>query len=226
LSGPAAGCRSSRRHGILFDQLHAEHGAREEAREGSSAVYSREREREAERELVRERKQLKGQDDIEKALFDYTVYPAALFRKDATLKSARGRDAVLVASQRKPTTKNKKKKEPSTNEKEKSGDADDNDDDEDDDEDEEDDYHKRIGPQFIKSDYYDRTVTKPRPPVLGWCQAIARKGLCTLYGDYFRTSNDVRCLEACGMKKNFSKLVDNDNDDDDDKDKDTSAKKK
>ena len=64
---------------------------------GRRPGYSREHEREAERELVRERKQLKGQEDIEKALFDYTIYPAALFRKDATLKAARARDAVLVA---------------------------------------------------------------------------------------------------------------------------------
>lgn len=135
--------------------------------------YSRQTEREAERELVRERKQLKGQEDIEKALFDYTVYPAALFRKDATLSAARARDAVLV------------------DQKKKKGD---------------DDNEEVIGPQFIKSAYYDVTVTKPRSPVLGWCQAIARKGLCTLYADYFRTSSDVRCLEACGMKKNFSKI--------------------
>merc|ERR1719491_829751 len=60
--------------------------------------YSRAEERLAERELVKERKQLKGQEDIEKALFDYTIYPAALLRKDATLKAARGRDAVLMAS--------------------------------------------------------------------------------------------------------------------------------
>merc|ERR1712125_210502 len=128
--------------------------------------YSREKEREAERQKVRERKQLKGQEDIEKALFDYTIYPAALFRKDATIKSARSRDAVLT--------------------KESEG----------------------VGPQTVKSAYYDITITKPRPPVLGWCQAIARKGLCTLYADYFRTSNDLRCLEACGMKKNFSLIDD------------------
>jgi hypothetical protein len=134
--------------------------------------YSREAEREAEREKVRERKQLKGQDDIEKALFDYTIYPAALFRKDATLKAARSRDAVLTPAKDKVT----KEGTPA------------------------------VGPQVIKSAYYDVTITKPRPPVLGWCQAIARKGLCTLYSDYFRTSNDVRCLEACGMKKNWSKI--------------------
>ena len=150
---------------------------------GRRPGYSREKERDAERELVRERKQLKGQDDIEKALFDYTIYPAALFRKDATLKAARSRDDVLVASAEKKKKKSNKK------------------DGEDDDED-----SNFFGPKLIKSDYYDVTVTKPRPPVLGWCQAIARKGLCTLYGDYFRTSNDVRCLEACGMKKNFSKI--------------------
>mmetsp|Transcript_5995 Transcript_5995/g.17053 ORF Transcript_5995/g.17053 Transcript_5995/m.17053 type:complete len:811 (+) Transcript_5995:285-2717(+) len=140
---------------------------------GRRPGYSREAEREAERELVKERKQLKGQEDIEKALFDYTIYPAALFRKDATLKAARARDAALVSGKV---------------EKEKDGDR------------------EAIGPRYIKSSYYDVTVTKPRSPVLGWCQAIARKGLCTLYADYFRTSSDTRCLEACGMKKNFSPI--------------------
>jgi len=143
---------------------------------GRRPGYSREDERERERELVRERKQLKGQEDIEKALFDYTIYPAALFRKDATLKAARARDAVLTSSSRK-TDKDGK---------------------------------PVVGPQTIKSEYYDVTITKPRPPVPGWCQAIARQGLCTLYADYFRTSNDVRCLEACGMKKNWSKIVSSD----------------
>jgi len=51
---------------------------------------------EKEREKVRERKQLKGQDDIEKALFDYTIYPAALFHKDATIMASRSRDAALL----------------------------------------------------------------------------------------------------------------------------------
>jgi len=41
---------------------------------------------------------------------------------------------------------------------------------------------------------------------LGWCQAIARKGLCVLYADFFRTTEDDRCLEACGLKKNWSKI--------------------
>eukprot|EP00536_Pseudo-nitzschia_multiseries_P016948 jgi/Psemu1/247859/estExt_Genewise1.C_13040009 len=141
---------------------------------GRRPGYSREQEREAERQLVRERKQLKDQEDIEKALFDYTIYPAALFRKDATLKAARARDAALVS------------------EKGSTGGDEHND--------------EVIGPRYIKSSYYDVTVTKPRPPVLGWCQAIARKGLCTLYADYFRTSSDVRCLEACGMRKNFSPI--------------------
>ena len=63
-----------------------------------------------------------------------------------------------------------------------------------------------LGPQTVKSKYYDITITKPRPPLLGWCQAIARKGLCTLYADYFRTMEDDRCLEACGLKKNWSKI--------------------
>ncbi|KAL3926927.1 MAG: hypothetical protein SGARI_005463 [Bacillariaceae sp.] len=135
--------------------------------QGRRPGYSRESERERERELVKERKQLKGQEDIEKALFDYTIYPTALFRKDATLKAARGRDAILSSSTSKTDT---------------------------------------VGPQTIKSEYYDVTITKPRPPTMGWCQAIARQGLCTLYADFFRTSNDVRCLEACGMKKNWSKI--------------------
>jgi hypothetical protein len=133
---------------------------------GRRPGYSREKEREAEREKVKERKQLKGQDDIEKALFDYTIYPAALFRKDATLKAARARDIFLTKSNSEDT----------------------------------------VGPQTVKSSYYDVTITKPRPPVLGWCQAIARKGLCTLFADYFRTSSDLRCLEACGMSKNFSPM--------------------
>ena len=136
---------------------------------GRRPGYSREKEREMEREKVRERKQLKGQEDIEKALFDYTIYPAALFRKDATIKAARARDAVMTSSEA------------------KKGEG-------------------LAGPQTIKSSYYDITITKPRPPVLGWCQAIARKGLCVLYADYFRTSNDLQCLEACGMKKDFSKV--------------------
>jgi hypothetical protein len=163
---------------------------------GRRPGYSREVEREAERELVRERKQLKGQEDIEKALFDYTIYPAALIRKDATLKAARARDAVLVAVDEKH--KNDAKKSSSKTKKE--------DDNEDDNEDVDNNNNNNNGPKLIKSDYYDVTVTKPRQPVLGWCQSIARKGLCTLYSDYFRTSNDVRCLEACGMKKNFSKI--------------------
>jgi len=135
---------------------------------GRRPGYSREKEREEEREKVRERKQLKGQDDIEVALFDYSIYPAALFRKDATIKAARARDTALTPSSERDDDK--------------------------------------VGPQTIKSSYYDVTITKPRPPVSGWCQAIARGGLCTLYSDYFRTSNDVRCLEACGMKKDWAKI--------------------
>jgi hypothetical protein len=27
-----------------------------------------------------------------------------------------------------------------------------------------------------------------------------------LYADYFRTSTDQRCLEACGMKKNWAMI--------------------
>ena len=135
---------------------------------GRRPGYSRESEREADRQRVRERKQLKGQEEIEKALFDYTIYPSALFRKDATVRAARSRDAVLTSAKDVPDG--------------------------------------AIGPQTVKSSYYDVTITKPRPPVLGWCQAIARKGLCTLYADYFRTSSDVRCLEACGMVKNWTPI--------------------
>ena len=76
---------------------------------GRRPGYSREKERAAERELVRERKQLKGQEEIEKALFDYTIYPAALFRKDATLKAARARDAVLFSSLKSKSDPNSKK---------------------------------------------------------------------------------------------------------------------
>lgn len=58
--------------------------------------YSQGEQLEKDREQVRERKQLKGQEEIEKALFDYTVYPAALFHKDATVKAARDRDTTLT----------------------------------------------------------------------------------------------------------------------------------
>jgi hypothetical protein len=137
---------------------------------GRRPGYSHEEEREAQRKLVQERKQLHGEEDIEKALFDYTVYPAALFHKDATIKAARDRDAALT----------KKSDDASSN--------------------------SSVGPQTCKSSYYDITITKPRPPVLGWCQAMARRGLCTLYADYFRFSSDERCLEACGLKKDFTPL--------------------
>lgn len=135
--------------------------------EGRRPGYSRQAEREEERKRVKERKQLHDQEEIEKALFDYTIYPAALFHKDATVKAARSRDAILT----------KKRKEDA------------------------------VGPQTIKSSYYDVTITKPRPPVLGWCQAIARRGLCTLYGDYFRTGSDTRCAEACGLEKDWTKMT-------------------
>lgn len=134
---------------------------------GRRPGYSREQERALDREKVRERKQLKGQEDIEKALFDYTVYPAALFHKDATVKAARARDDKLTETR----------------------DVD------------------AVGPQTVKSSYYDVTITKPREALSGWCQAAARKGLCTLYSDYFRTSNDHRCIEACGMKKDFTPIT-------------------
>lgn len=63
-----------------------------------------------------------------------------------------------------------------------------------------------MGPQTVKSSYYDVTITKPRPPVLGWCQRIARRGLCVLYADYFRTGSDDQCAEACGLKRDFSPI--------------------
>lgn len=133
---------------------------------GRRPGYSKEEERKEDRKRVKERKQLHDQEEIEKALFDYTIYPAALFHKDATIKAARARDVAL--------TKNR---------------ADD-----------------AVGPQSVKSSYYDVTITKPREPVLGWCQAITRNGLCTLYADYFRTSNDMRCMEACGLKKDWTPI--------------------
>jgi hypothetical protein len=135
--------------------------------DGRQPGYSRQDEREAERKRVKERKQLHDQEEIEKALFEYTIYPAALFHKDATIKAARARDDALT-----------KNRDP-----------------------------KAIGPQTIKSSYYDVTITKPREATLGWCQMIARRGLCTLYADYFRTSSDVRCSEACGLKKDWTKIV-------------------
>jgi len=64
---------------------------------GRRPGYSHEEERTKIRREVKERKALKGQTDIEKALFDYDVYPTALIRKDATLKAARGRDYALTA---------------------------------------------------------------------------------------------------------------------------------
>lgn len=133
---------------------------------GRRPGYSKEQEYIKDRELVRERKQLKGQEDIEKALFDYTVYPSALFRKDATIKAARIRDRIMT----KETPKDS------------------------------------YPPYTVKSEYYDVTIKKPRMPLPGWCQAIARKGLCTLYAEYFRESSDTRCSEACGLKKNFSPM--------------------
>ncbi|GKZ01489.1 hypothetical protein MPSEU_001099500 [Mayamaea pseudoterrestris] len=135
--------------------------------DGRQPGYSRQEERDSERQRVKERKQLHDQEEIEKALFEYTIYPAALFHKDATIKSARARDEIL--------TKNRDS--------------------------------KVIGPQTIKSSYYDVTITKPREATLGWCQMIARHGLCTLYADYFRVSNDQRCSEACGLAKDWTKIA-------------------
>ena len=129
--------------------------------------YSRAEEREKDRAAVRERKQLKDQEDIEKALFDYTIYPAALMHKDATVKAARARDFVVTGAKR-------------------PADA--------------------VGPQRIKSGYYDVTITKPREATSAWCQAISRRGLCTLYADYFRSGVDERCMEACGLLKDWSPI--------------------
>lgn len=128
--------------------------------------YTRQAEREEARKAVHERDQFDGDKDMESALFDYTIYPAALMRKDATIKAARSRDKVLTTS----TTRDEEASPPFT----------------------------------VKSSYYDITITKPRPPVLGWCQAAARRGLCSLYADYYRTSADDRCLEACGLLKDFA----------------------
>jgi len=124
--------------------------------------YSHAAEREQERRDVKKRKQLKDQEEIESALFDYTIYPAALFHKDATLKAARARDKILTNGE------------------------------------------ESNGPQTCKSSYYDITITKPRPAMLGWCQAVSRRGLCTLYADFFRAEN--WCKEACGLEKNWSKV--------------------
>jgi len=129
--------------------------------------YSRAEEREKDSEVVKERMQLKDQEDIEKALYDYAVYPSALFHKDATIKAARARDFVITGAKR---------------------DVD------------------AVGPQKVKSAYYDVTITKPREATSAWCQAISRRGLCALYADYFRSSVDERCLEACGMRKNWSRI--------------------
>jgi hypothetical protein len=141
---------------------------------GRRPGYTKEEELDAKRKALHERGVLQttgGDTKIESALFEYTIYPTALFHKDATLMAARQRDAVL-------STKNK---------------VDDT----------------SLGPQLptmVKSSYYDITIVKPRPPVLGWCQAMARRGLCTLFADYFRTSSDARCMEACGLKWNFTPM--------------------
>jgi len=58
--------------------------------------YTHNKEREDDREAVKKSKSLAGQKEIEIALFDYNVYPAALMRKDATLKAARARDYALT----------------------------------------------------------------------------------------------------------------------------------
>jgi len=135
---------------------------------GRRPGYTVEEKREADRQKVRDRKQLKGQEDIEKALFDYTVYPAALFHKDATLKAARDADRELAKKLN---------------------------------------VDKSEGIATVKSSYYDVTITKPREATLGWCQNLARRGLCALYADYLRESNDKRCHEACGMNKYWTPLT-------------------
>lgn len=139
-------------------------------KKGRSPGYTKAKQREKDRRSVRDKKQLKDQEDIEKALFDYNIYPAALLRKDATLKAARGRDLALAGDE----------------DRSKASD--------------------QVGPLIVKSEYYDTTITKPRGPVMGWCMAIARQGLCVLYAEYFRESDNTRCAEACGLKKNWSPL--------------------
>jgi len=123
---------------------------------GKRPGYTRPEMTDEERAELRERKQLKGQKDIEKALFDYNIYPAALMHKDATLKAARYRDS------------------------------------------------KDEEPMKIKSGYYDVTITKPRTAIWGWCQAMVRRGLCTLHAEFLR--EEERCLESCGMRLDFSSV--------------------
>ena len=67
---------------------------RKKHEQGCRPGYSPGDQLEKDRAKVWERKELKGQEDIEKALFDYTIYPAALFHKDATLKVAQRRDIL------------------------------------------------------------------------------------------------------------------------------------
>jgi hypothetical protein len=133
---------------------------------GRRPGYTHKEEHDEQRHKVHKSKQFDGEEEMETALFDYTIYPAALLRKDATIKAARARDGVLSTASSSDSS--------------------------------------AVGPHVVKSSYYDVTITKPRPPVLGWCQAAARRGLCSLYADYFRTSSDDRCLEACGLRKDFS----------------------
>lgn len=134
---------------------------------GREPGYSHAEERKADKEAIIARKvQLNNKQDVESALFDYNVYPAALFHKDATTKAARARDVALGGSGTK-------------------------------------------GPEKVKSGYYDVTITKPRAPVLGWCQMIARRGLCTLYADHFRSMSDEvehECMEACGLLKDWTPM--------------------
>ena len=57
-----------------------------------------------------------------------------------------------------------------------------------------------------QSTYSYRTTWFQMGSHIAWCQAISRKGLCTLYADYFRSFVDERCSEACGMRKNWSSI--------------------
>ncbi len=58
----------------------------------------------------------------------------------------------------------------------------------------------------MKSAYYDATTAKPREATSAWCRAISRRGSCASYADYFRSSVDERCSEACDMRKNWSRI--------------------
>ena len=63
---------------------------------GRRPGYTYQARRDEAKKQVEERDQFDGDKDMLSALFDYTIYPAALMRKDATLKAARARDGVLT----------------------------------------------------------------------------------------------------------------------------------